>query len=61
MSLGLEKTWTGWRMGRAQEVPPGNLSEQGRRREKMELSLENFRLFIHSSIQQLLMTCQALC
>lgn len=47
--------------GRAQAVPSGNLSEQGRRREKTEPSLENLRLFIHSSVQQMLTTCQALC
>lgn len=47
----------GWRKRRAQVVPLGNLSEHGRRREEMELSLENLRLFIHSSIQQKLLVC----
>lgn len=44
---GLERAWTGWGKNRAHAVPQGNPSEEGWKREEMELSLGYLRLFIH--------------
>lgn len=57
-AAGLERAWTGWGKNRAHAVPQGNPSEEGWKREEMELSLGHLRLFIHSSIQQTLTACQ---
>lgn len=44
---GLERAWTGWGKDRAHVVPQVNPSEEGWKREEMELSLGYLRLFIH--------------